>query len=56
VGNADIFAIASKGGQVGVQAFFIRGGQNWGHRAFFPSHTEGPERGGGADQLPRPIL
>ncbi len=41
IGNADIFAMASKGGQIGVQAFFIRGGQNWGHRAFFPSHTEG---------------
>jgi len=43
VGNADIFAMATKGGQVGIQAFFIRGGQNWGHRAFFPSHTEGLE-------------
>ncbi len=41
VGNADVFAIASKGGQFAVQAFFIRGGQNWGHRAFFPSHTAG---------------
>jgi excinuclease ABC subunit C len=41
LGNADIFAIAEKSGQFGVQAFFIRGGQNWGHRAFFPSHTEG---------------
>lgn len=41
VGNADVFAIAAQGGQFGVQAFFIRGGQNWGHRAFFPSHTEG---------------
>jgi excinuclease ABC subunit C len=40
VGNADIFAIASKAGQMGIQAFFIRGGQNWGHRAFFPSHTQ----------------
>ncbi len=39
VGNADIFAIATKQGHVGIQAFFIRGGQNWGHRAFFPSHT-----------------
>ncbi len=39
VGDADIFALASKNGQVGIQAFFIRGGQNWGHRAFFPSHT-----------------
>jgi excinuclease ABC subunit C len=41
IGNADIFAMAASGGQIGIQAFFIRGGQNWGHRAFFPSHTEG---------------
>jgi excinuclease ABC subunit C len=41
LGNADIFAMAAKGGQIGIQAFFIRGGQNWGHRAFFPAHTEG---------------
>ncbi len=41
VGNADVFAIAHGNGQFGVQAFFIRGGQNWGHRAFFPSHTDG---------------
>src|SRR3546814_8433088 len=34
-------SLAGKGGQIGVQAFFIRGGQNWGHRAFFPTHTEG---------------
>jgi excinuclease ABC subunit C len=43
VGDADVFALASKGGQVGIQAFFIRGGQNWGHRAFFPTHTKGVE-------------
>ncbi len=41
LGSADIFAVACRNGQFGVQAFFIRGGQNWGHRAFFPSHTEG---------------
>ena len=41
LGNADIFAMASQGGHVAIQAFFIRGGQNWGHHAFFPSHTEG---------------
>ncbi|MDP3673720.1 MAG: excinuclease ABC subunit UvrC [Novosphingobium sp.] len=41
VGNADIFAMAGSGGHIGIQAFFIRGGQNWGHRAFFPAHTEG---------------
>jgi excinuclease ABC subunit C len=39
IGDADIFALAAKQGHVGIQAFFIRGGQNWGHRAFFPSHT-----------------
>ncbi|WP_299308403.1 excinuclease ABC subunit UvrC [uncultured Croceicoccus sp.] len=38
VGDADVFAMAVKGGQTGIQAFFIRGGQNWGHRAFFPRH------------------
>jgi len=43
VGNGDVFAMATKGGQIAIQAFFIRGGQNWGHRAFFPSHTEGLE-------------
>jgi len=41
--DADIFALAEKGGHVAVQAFFIRGGQNWGHRAFFPAHTDGVE-------------
>jgi excinuclease ABC subunit C len=41
VGSADVFAVAAKGGHFAVQAFFIRGGQNWGHRAFFPSHTDG---------------
>jgi excinuclease ABC subunit C len=41
LGNADIFAMAGSGGHIGIQAFFIRGGQNWGHRAFFPAHTEG---------------
>ncbi|GLR47693.1 excinuclease ABC subunit UvrC [Sphingomonas astaxanthinifaciens] len=39
LGDADIFALAAKGGSMCIQAFFIRGGQNWGHRAFFPSHT-----------------
>ena len=39
VGDADVFALAEKGGSIAVQAFFIRGGQNWGHRAFFPRNT-----------------
>jgi excinuclease ABC subunit C len=40
LGNADVFALAAKGGQIGIQGFFVRGGQNWGHRAFFPSHIQ----------------
>lgn len=39
LGDADIFALASKAGGMCIQAFFIRGGQNWGHRSFFPVHT-----------------
>jgi len=39
VGDADVFALACKDGTIGIQAFFIRGGQNWGHRSFFPQHT-----------------
>lgn len=40
VGDADVFALANKNGTIGIQSFFIRGGQNWGHRAFFPSQTK----------------
>lgn len=40
LGDADIFALAGKGGGMCIQAFFIRGGQNWGHRSFFPVHTQ----------------
>jgi len=39
LGDADIFALASNAGQMCIQAFFIRGGQNWGHRSFFPAHV-----------------
>src|SRR5207237_823960 len=39
LGDADIFALAAKGGTICVQAFFIRGGNNWGHRSFFPAHV-----------------
>lgn len=41
--DADIFALAAKGSTVCIQAFFIRGGQNWGHRSFFPAHTTNVE-------------
>jgi excinuclease ABC subunit C len=40
VGDADVFALACKAGTMCIQGFFIRGGQNWGHRSFFPTHTE----------------
>ena len=40
VSDADVFAMASAGGTVCIQAFFIRAGQNWGHRSFFPSHVQ----------------
>jgi excinuclease ABC subunit C len=44
LGDADIFALACKGGTMCIQAFFIRGGNNWGSRSFFPAHTsEVPE-------------
>jgi excinuclease ABC subunit C len=39
LGDGDIFALTCKAGQMCIQAFFIRGGQNWGHRSFFPAHT-----------------
>jgi excinuclease ABC subunit C len=39
LGDADIFALACKGGTMCIQAFFIRGGNNWGARSFFPAHT-----------------
>ncbi len=41
LGDGDIFALAGSAGQMCIQAFFIRGGQNWGHRSFFPAHTDG---------------
>ncbi|MBU6165966.1 MAG: excinuclease ABC subunit UvrC [Alphaproteobacteria bacterium] len=39
--DADVIAMATDGGAMCVQIFFIRGGQNWGHRSFFPGHTDG---------------
>jgi excinuclease ABC subunit C len=40
VGDADVFALAEKGGQTCIQVFFYRGGQNFGGRAFFPSRVQ----------------
>ena len=36
IDEADIFGLAQEGGQFCVQVFFIRSGQNWGTRAYFP--------------------
>jgi len=36
VEEADVFAAAQEGGQTCIQVFFIRSGQNWGNRAYFP--------------------
>jgi excinuclease ABC subunit C len=38
VGDADVIAAHQAGGQTSIQVFFFRGGQNWGNRAYFPSH------------------
>ncbi|ESY63318.1 excinuclease ABC subunit C [Mesorhizobium sp. LNHC232B00] len=36
VDEADVFAIHQEGGQICIQVFFFRTGQNWGNRAYFP--------------------
>ncbi|HYM74097.1 MAG TPA: excinuclease ABC subunit UvrC [Stellaceae bacterium] len=38
VEDADVIAAHQEGGHTCVQVFFFRGGQNWGNRAYFPSH------------------
>ncbi|MBB4633167.1 excinuclease ABC subunit UvrC [Sphingosinicella soli] len=48
VKDVDVIALAEKAGQFSIQAFFVRGGQNWGHRAFFPKNT--------ADSTPEDVL
>jgi excinuclease ABC subunit C len=36
--DADVIVAHQAGGHTCVQVFFFRGGQNWGNRAYFPSH------------------
>jgi excinuclease ABC subunit C len=43
--DADVVALHQEGGQSCVQVFFFRGGQNWGNRAYFPSHDRQLEAG-----------
>jgi excinuclease ABC subunit C len=38
VADADVIAAHQAGGHTCIQVFFFRGGQNWGNRAYFPSH------------------
>ena len=40
IDEADIFAVHADSGQMCVQVFFLRAGQNLGNRAYFPSHTK----------------
>ena len=40
MGDADVIAAHIAAGHASVQVFFFRGGQNWGNRAYFPSHTQ----------------
>ncbi len=39
IGEADVVALHQAGGQTCVQVFFFRGGQNFGNRAYFPTHA-----------------
>ncbi len=40
VEDADVIAAHEDGGQVCIQAFFYRGGRNYGNRAYYPAHTK----------------
>ncbi|PJK30558.1 excinuclease ABC subunit UvrC [Minwuia thermotolerans] len=41
--EADVMAAAAAGGQTCVQVFFYRAGQNYGNRAYYPSHAKDDE-------------
>jgi excinuclease ABC subunit C len=38
--DADVMAAHQEGGQTCVQVYFVRGGRNYGTRAYFPSHDK----------------
>ena len=38
IDEADVVSAHEEGGQVCIQVFFFRSGQNWGNRAYFPRH------------------
>lgn len=43
IGDADMIGLFRSGGQSCIQVFFFRAGQNYGNRAFFPSHADDAE-------------
>ncbi|MBG1230958.1 excinuclease ABC subunit UvrC [Aestuariivirga litoralis] len=43
IDEADVFGLAHEGGQYCIQVFFIRAGQNWGTRAYFPKADKSVE-------------
>jgi excinuclease ABC subunit C len=45
VPEADVIALHQEAGQACIQVFFFRAGQNYGNRAYFPSHTQNVESG-----------
>lgn len=45
VQDADVVALAQKGGHNCVQVFFFRGGRNFGNRAFFPAQAKDADAG-----------
>jgi excinuclease ABC subunit C len=45
LGEADVIALHRAGGHSCVQVFFFRGGQNFGNRAYFPSHAADDDDG-----------
>ena len=45
IDEADIFAAHLEGGQICVQVFFLRAGQNLGNRAYLPSHGKELDEG-----------
>ena len=56
VDEADVFAIHQEGGQVCIQVFFFRTGQNWGNRAYFPKADPALEASRGAGLFPGAVL
>lgn len=39
ISDADIIALSEEKGCIGIQVFFVRHGQNYGNRSYFPKHT-----------------